>query len=51
LHLKLTLVGATILVTMAHTRLAKTLSPAARGTFDLIMLLLSLGIFAAAIRL
>lgn len=51
LHLKLGLVGLVIIVALAHTRVANRLGPAARGMFEAVMLLLSLGIFGAAIRL
>lgn len=51
LHMKMGLVAITIAVALAHTRMAKGLRPAARGAFEAALLLLSMGIFAAAIRL
>ena len=51
LHLKVGLVGLTAIVALVHVRLARRLSPAARGVLEATLLLLSLGIFAAAVRL
>ena len=51
LHMKLGLIALTIGVTIVHTRVAKRLGPGARGAMHAVMLLLSLGIFAAAVRL
>jgi uncharacterized membrane protein len=51
LHLKLGLVVVTVVVALVHTKTAKNAKPAARGAMEGILLLLSLGIFFAAVRL
>jgi uncharacterized membrane protein len=51
LHLKIALVAATVVVALAHVRLAGRLGPRARGALEAILLLLTLAIFAAAVRL
>lgn len=51
LHLKLGLVGLVILLAGGHQLTAARSSPAARGIVQLLILLVSLGIFAAAVAL
>lgn len=51
LHLKLTLVAAAIALSLFHQLTAKRTSPAARGVIQLVLLLVSLGIFGAAAAL
>jgi putative copper export protein len=51
LEFKLGLVAATALVALVHVRLARRLGPAARGALEATLLLLTLGIFAAAVSL
>jgi hypothetical protein len=51
LHLKLTVVGTTVVVALVHVRLARRLGPRARGALEATLLLLTLAIFAAAVRL
>jgi putative copper export protein len=51
LHLKMGLVLAVILLTLGHQLTAKRSSPAVRGIVNLVVLLLSMGVFAAAVAL
>lgn len=51
LHLKLGLVGLTVLVAGVHQLTAKRSPPAVRGIVELSIVLLSVGIFAAAVAL
>jgi len=51
LHLKITLVVVTVIAALIHQRIAKHLTGARRGLYELALLVLSLGIFAAAVRL
>lgn len=51
LHMKLGLVGLSVIVALAHQLTAAKSSPAVRGIVQLIIMLLALGIFGAAVRL
>jgi uncharacterized membrane protein len=51
LHVKLGLVAAVIVVALAHQFTARRSSPAVRGIIQLLILLLSLGIFGVAVHL
>ena len=51
LHLKLTLVTAALVLSLYHQVTARDASPGARGIIQLLILLVSLGIFAAAVAL
>jgi len=51
LHMKMGLVALTALVALVHQLTAHRTSPAARGVIEGLILLLSLGIFAAAVSL
>lgn len=51
LQVKVALVAATAVVALVHVRLARRLGPGARGALEATLLLLSLAIFAAAVRL
>ncbi len=51
LQIKVALVAVTALVALVHVRLARRLGPGARGALEATLLLLSLAIFAAAVRL
>lgn len=51
LHLKLGLVGLTVAIAAVHQLTAKRSPPAVRGIVELILLLLSLGIFYAGVVL
>jgi len=51
LHMKLGLVALVIVVTLIHQATARRSPPAVRGLLELTILLLSLGIFAAAVWL
>ncbi len=51
LHIKLTLVAAAIVLAAVHTFTARRSSPASRGIQQLLILVVSLGIFAAAVAL
>jgi putative copper export protein len=51
LHMKMGLVGLVVVVTVVHQIVAKRLPPAGRGAVEGTILLLSLGIFAAAVAL
>lgn len=51
LHMKLGLVALAVLIALGHQLTAKKSSPAVRGIVQLVIMLVSLGIFAAAISL
>jgi hypothetical protein len=51
LHLKLALVATVIVLALAHQLTARKSSPAIRGVVQLAILLVSLGVFAAAVHL
>ncbi|MCB9760664.1 MAG: CopD family protein [Alphaproteobacteria bacterium] len=51
LHLKLGLVGLVVLLAGGHQLTARRSTPAVRGVVQLLILLVSLGIFAAAVAL
>jgi len=51
LHLKLGMVGITVAITLYHQLTARHSSPAARGAVQGLILLASLGVFAAAVHL
>jgi len=51
LHVKIGLVAVTVVAALVHQRVARRLTGAGRGLYELALLLLSLGIFAAAVRL
>ena len=51
LHLKLGLVALAIIIALVHQLTARNSKPAVRGMFELAVLLLSLAIFWAAVRL
>lgn len=51
LHLKLALVGAVIALALIHQLTARRTSAAVRGVIQLVILLLSLAVFAAAVAL
>lgn len=51
LQVKVTLVAVTAVVALVHVRFARRLGPRGRGALEATLLLLSLAIFAAAVRL
>jgi putative copper export protein len=51
LHMKMGLVGLTIIISVVHQLTAKRSKPAVRGIVEMVILLLSLGIFWAAVVL
>lgn len=51
LHLKLGMVALTVALAAWHQRTASTSSPAARGVLQLLILLSSLAVFAAAVHM
>ncbi len=51
LHLKLTLVVVVVILALGHQLTARRSSSAVRGVMQLLILLVSLGIFAAAVRM
>ncbi len=51
LHIKLGMVGLTVAITLYHQVTARSSSPRARGMVQGLILLCSLGIFAAAVHL
>ena len=51
LQIKVALVGLAVVAALVHVRLARRLSPPARGALEATVLVIALAIFAAAVRL